>query len=216
MGLGRVLIVGAEYGVHRPLDASDHVADRHRMERRCSGIRRDGSAPTVDRRVDLVAAACEQQGRTAAHAKANRANLAAAKRHAPQQRGGAFDVAYGQAIFELGRTDADLVYRLIGADFDTRETIGHQHDESDVGEAPRDVARMIADAEDIVQDDDARVAAALARTRKIAGNFRTFTRIAHLLRGEPLRMLDLTCYGCHFVNTSLASDSLTTLEDKAA
>src|SRR5229473_1470276 len=213
MGLRRVLIVGAEYGVNRPLDASDHIAHRYRMERRCSGIRRDESAPTVDRRVDLVAAACEQQGRAAAHAKADRAGLAVAIRHASQQRGGAFDIAYGQVIFELGRTDADFVYRLVGADFDTRETIGHQHDESDVGEAPRDVARMIADAEDIVQDDDARVAAALARTRKIAGDFRPFARIAHLLRGEPLWMLDSTCYGWHFVNTSLASDSLTTLED---
>jgi hypothetical protein len=75
---------------------------------------------------------------------------------------------------------------------------------------------MIADAEDIVQDDDARVSPVLARTRKIAGNFRTFTRIAHLLRREPLWMLDLTCYGWHFVNTSLASDSLITLEHKAA
>src|SRR6266852_3275566 len=213
MGLGRVLVVGAEYRVYRPLDASDHVAHRHRMERRCPGIRRDGSAPAVDRRVDLVAAACEQQGGTAAHAKADRAGLAVAIRQASQQRGGAFDIAYGQAIFELGRTDADLVYRLVGADFDTRETIGHQHDESDVSEAPRDVARMIADAEDIVQDDDARVAAALARTRKIAGDFRTFTRIANLLRGEPLRMLDLTCDGWHFVHTSLAGNSLPTLEE---
>src|SRR6266446_5548941 len=121
MGLRRVLVVGAEYRVYRPLDASDHVADRHRMERRCSGIRRDGSAPTVDRRVDLVAAACEQQGRAAAHAKADRAGLAVAIRQAPQQRGGALNVAYSQAIFELGRTDADLVYRLVGADFDARE-----------------------------------------------------------------------------------------------
>src|SRR5579864_27360 len=175
MRLRRVLVVCAEYRVHRPLDASDHVADRHRMERRCPGIRRDGSAPAVDRRVDLVAAACEQQGRAAAHAEADRADLAVAKRHAPQQRRGAFDVAYGQTIFELGRTDADLVYRFVGADFDARETVRHQHGESDVGEAPRDVARMIADAEDIVQDDDAGVAAGLAWTRKIRGNFRTFT-----------------------------------------
>src|SRR5229473_2640747 len=189
MGLRRVLIVGAEYGVNRPLDILRHVADRHRMERRCSGIRRDGAAPTVDRRVDLVAAAGEQQGRAAAHAEADRADLAAAKRQASQQRGGAFDIAYGQAIFELGRTDADLVDRFIGADLDTRETIGHQHGESDVGEAPRDVARMIA------------------------GDFRPFAGIAHLLRGEPLWMLDLTCYGWHFVHTSMSGDSLTTLED---
>ena len=49
-----------------------------------------------------------------------------------------------QAIFELRRTDANLVYRFVGADFDTRETIGHQHGESDVGEAPRNVTAKVA------------------------------------------------------------------------
>src|SRR5271170_4708687 len=69
----RVLVFLAEHPEERTAELADEIEDRRRARRRGLGVgggAMDEPAPAIDRGVDLVAAAREQQGLPSARAKA--------------------------------------------------------------------------------------------------------------------------------------------------
>ena len=154
------------------MELRDEVEDRFGARRRGLGVRgraMDKPAPAVDRGVDLVAAAREQQGLAAARAKADRADLAVCTRQGAQMGRRRFEVLHrlGIRFSEHDRHHRRHVVR-VGRPAGAGIEVGGERIVADIGKAPGDVADVLDEAKGFVDDDDAGVTAGLARPREIA------------------------------------------------
>src|SRR5262249_12691188 len=129
----------------------------------------DEPAPAVDSRVDLVAAAGEQQGLPAARAKTDGADLCRGAGQAAQMRRGRFEILYRLRIrfAEHDRHDRGHIVRIRWSSL-AGVKIGCDRVVADIGKAPGDVADMLDEPKGLVDHDDAGIAPGLARPGEIA------------------------------------------------
>ena len=172
LGDGRVLILLAEDAEERAMKLPDQIEDRLRP-RRCGfgvgGRPMDEPAPAIDRRIDLVAAAGEQQGLPPARAKADGADFCRGAGKPAQMRCRRFEIAdrLGVRLAEHDRHDCGHVAR-IGRPSGAGIEIGRHRVVADIGKAPGDVADMLNEPKGLVDHNDAGVAPGLARPGEIA------------------------------------------------
>src|ERR1700730_3574905 len=169
---GRVLILLAEECEERAMQAVDHVEDRRRALRRRLGIRcraMDETAPAIDRRIGLAAAAREQQGLPATRAEADDADLAGRAGKPAQMIGRCLEILnrLGIRLAKHNREDGIDVVR-IGWPALAGIEVGSYRVVSDIGKAPGDVADVLDEPEGFMDDDDAGIAPGLARLGEIA------------------------------------------------
>ena len=115
LGIGRrrILVFLAADDVDRAMRLGRKVDHRGRALWRGKRVGRrtgDEAAPTVDRRVDLVAAACEQQCPAAADAEADASDLAVASRLRAQERGRRLEVPHQLRILQPEHLGQHLVH----------------------------------------------------------------------------------------------------------
>src|SRR5439155_1287317 len=160
----------------RTVQLTDHVERRFRPRGAGFSVRGgaiDEAAPAIDRGIDLVAAAGEQQCVPAARAEADRADLAGRARQPAQTRRRGFQILYRLAVRQAEhdrehRIDVFRVRRPAAPPIERRRAGAV----ADIGKAPRQVADVVDEPEGLLDHDDAGVVSGLVRLCEIGGDLR--------------------------------------------
>src|SRR5229473_6963911 len=158
------------------MQLANHV-ERRLRPRRCGfgigGGALDEAAPAIDRGIDLVAAAREEQRVPPARAKADRPDLPGRPREPAQTGCGRLEVLHRLAVGQTEHHREHCLYiirvlRPTAAPIERRRT----RVVADIGEPPRDVANVVDEAESLLDHDDAGIAPGLMGGREIGRDVR--------------------------------------------